>query len=615
MDSREAAPATPTAALPAPARTRAHHRTIRSRFLITPFKYSRSPEETVKPGFTPAVLSLLLLAAAPAPLVVGSVRDQDGAPIAGASVSGAGSWTRTDAAGTFALPAEASAITVSCDYCVSVTLPVRGDQPVVVFVRRYEAVRLESPSRDDVASLPYAHAEQIVSLTPFMVLEGHSRALPGPIVADRGHSPRGALVVDDGIPSYDIVTGESPFYAFPASSLQQFAWRGEGDAFLYGDLAGGGTLDVNTHAQPEGNGVAVSGNEGGAHVAASTPSSQWSLGASRDGNDARSRADAAVNIPIGSGVAGVQAVAWTDRLAPDEDSRIASSAAMARIFFHHAGDVTVDAAATAAGGDYGASTYANAYGARWSDASITAGAMDNARIAIFGDVSARDSTGRYDDVSQWFTGAANAISQVHADVGAQTSGDAYAMRVGLGGFDIHDETASGANQWALPATAVLPSFDGSYRIDPHWTLAVDSGSSYTLSTLVQDFYYSGGRAQIARAFDADPTLTYGDLQRVRVSLTWPLGGSLAWQIAPDVAVRAWLFRPYGLPVSGSYWATYQTPGFRADAIYRRDILDGAGDEHLDASISVPLGGALRVFAGTERRARVRYLTAGLRFGS
>jgi hypothetical protein len=68
------------------------------------------------------------------------------------------------------------------------------------------------------------------------------------------------------------------------------------------------------------------------------------------------------------------------------------------------------------------------------------------------------------------------------------------------------------------------------------------------------------------------------------------GASVAWQIAPEIALRAWTTwfndttQPYetvlrfgrsapsGAP--GSLWLTYENPsGFRIDTIYRSDFLD------------------------------------------
>jgi hypothetical protein len=52
---------------------------------------------------------------------------------------------------------------------------------------------------------------------------------------------------------------------------------------------------------------------------------------------------------------------------------------------------------------------------------------------------------------------------------------------------------------------------------------------------------------------------------------------------------------------------------RLDAIYRRDLLDGGPFQHLDASISGPIAGRFRWYAGVEDRQHTTYLGVGLRF--
>src|SRR5690348_271868 len=166
-----------------------------------------------------------LLAAAPTPLVVGSVRDQYGLPISGARVAAESASASTDAQGTFALrAADVRQITITCAYCAPLTLAVTPDEPVVALVRRYDSLAQESPSDRDAASLPYAHAESIAALKPFTVLENSSHALPGPQISDRGASSRGALVSDNGIPLYDLASNQSPFVAFPAYAAQRVSW-------------------------------------------------------------------------------------------------------------------------------------------------------------------------------------------------------------------------------------------------------------------------------------------------------------------------------------------------------------------------------------------------------
>ncbi len=52
---------------------------------------------------------------------------------------------------------------------------------------------------------------------------------------------------------------------------------------------------------------------------------------------------------------------------------------------------------------------------------------------------------------------------------------------------------------------------------------------------------------------------------------------------------------------------------RADAIYRRDLLDGTPFYHIDGAISGPIAGRLRWYAGAEDRLHRTFVDVGLRF--
>src|SRR5580698_6898042 len=102
--------------------------------------------------FLSALLALFLSAPIALPagaqvaLVVGSVRDQHGAAIQGASVSGTPASGKavtatTEADGTFALHGDGiAAVQITCRYCASTRFPVRMGEPVVAIIRRYDAL-------------------------------------------------------------------------------------------------------------------------------------------------------------------------------------------------------------------------------------------------------------------------------------------------------------------------------------------------------------------------------------------------------------------------------------------------------------------------------------------
>ena len=150
-----------------------------------------------------AGLLIVMLVAAPAwgqvPLIAGSVRDQRGAPIEGALVSGRTSdgqpvQAATDAAGTFVMHGQAvGQLLVTCRYCEPARLVPRPAEPVVAIVRRYQALLADAPSAADLENLPYSHVESAIALRPFTLLAQSSTPYPGSSLSDRGLSPSGSL--------------------------------------------------------------------------------------------------------------------------------------------------------------------------------------------------------------------------------------------------------------------------------------------------------------------------------------------------------------------------------------------------------------------------------------
>lgn len=598
-------------------------------------------EESVK-RWLALLLLPALIAAAPAPLVVGSIRDQYGAAIAGARVFGASVSTRTDAQGTFALEAaNVRRILITCRYCEPLTVRVTADQPVVAFVRRYAALAQQTPSQRDVASLPYARIESIAALRPFVVLENSSLPLPGARLSDRGASSRGMLVLDDGIPIYDVVSNQSPLVAFPAYEAQRLSWRSPADAFSYGDLAGGGTLLVDTHDDRT-DSIAAAGSEKALRTGRGSGQHAWSLAASGDANDARASADATLRIPVGDDSLEVTSVASQDR-ANDLTRFVNTSVTGVRIGYERVRKNRLRVSLVADGGDYGGATLIGSYAARWSDVQAQAGFATQRRIQFFAEAGLRVSSG-YDDppVSREWQIAGNA-TQTHVDAGAQTRGRRYRARIGVSAYDLRDAGGVGGSHAALQGATVLPSFSGSYDISSQWTLALQAAGSFDLPTVLEAFASppDGSGLTLDRNSVFVQTLRYGDRHRFRAAMTvlsehvqgldngtiHSAGVSVAWQVAPRLSLRAWLLRendqtqPYeplyrfgAAPAAatvGSYWLTYEGRGVRVDAIYRRDLLDYHLDAHVDASISAPISRHLRLFAGTEKRNGIRYATIGI----
>src|SRR5579871_4065953 len=249
-----------------------------------------------------------MLAAPPArgqaPLVVGSVRDQSGAPIVGATVTGrspggADSITRTDAAGTFALHTPGiTSVSITCRYCRPTRVDVTAAEPVVAIVRRYSALSADSPSTADLENLPYAHIESSVALRPFTLLAQTSAPYPGSLLSDRGLSASGALLVDDGAPNYDIVAGQSPYGMIPANYEQSAAVRDASQAYLYGDQAGGGVVGLDPFVRGSSAQVATIGSDVIARAQVGSDAAGVALGSFSNDQESRQRTDLYANWPL-----------------------------------------------------------------------------------------------------------------------------------------------------------------------------------------------------------------------------------------------------------------------------------------------------------------------------
>jgi hypothetical protein len=590
-----------------------------------------------------SLLIPLLLAAAPAPLVVGSVRDQYGDAVLGARISAGAQSTQTDARGTFALAgANAARLRISCDYCDPVTVTVRPGEPVIALVHRYDALASDAPTQRDIAFVPYARAESIAALRPFMVLENSSQLRPGAQLSDRGSASRGMLVEAGGIPLYDVATNQSPFAAFPGYDVQQIAQLAPSDAFLYGDLAGGGTLLLDTQATQAWNSTALSGSSGAFRAAQTFSASSWSAAASHVPSDSRTRADAAATFPLGDDVLDLRAFTAQDRNVLDEDHLDTSDGGL-RISYRSIRQNRVDASLTADGGAYGGAAQIYGYSARWSDVEAQAGVTTQTPVQFFTQAALRNSSGYYSTAAGDIPLTAGTVTQARVDAGAQSSGDRYQLRLGISAFDIGFTGGAAAHQ-GFYGGMVAPGFTGTYAFDPHWTYDLQAGESFRLPTILEAFTVmpEGTALVFDRSMQITQTLSYGDLHRFHAAITdmgqtvkgldigtiHSAGVSLSWQVAPSIAVRAWLLRdndrtqPYeplyrfGAPAQpatvGSYWLTYESGGLRIDAVYRRDLLDFNPDSHFDASISAPISPQLRLFGATERLSGTRLFSVGLR---
>ena len=592
-------------------------------------------------------LPTLLAAAGPAPLITGAVRDQLGEPVAGALVSAGSVRTTTDSDGTFALQAQTAQVTISCAYCEGVEAPVGADDTVAVVIRRYRVLAESAPSSADLQALPYAHAESAISLAPFVVLNESARTLPGPRVSYYGASRFGGVLVDDGIPSYDIAAGVTAFRTLPAYGVLGVTLRDESDAFRYGDMAGGGTFFTRTEPLDGAAATAAGGKTNALQFAQHSGSSSYAFSFSGDGTETRQRAGASAQASSGDDTFDAQILAARDDIATEYNGSALSSLSAVRLHFQRtrAAQTYADLLADRAGYDALTSSALPVEG-EWSDVALQAGVSSGAYLSPFGDAGLRLSTGFYDASAAGAPRVAGTILQMHISAGVQSQSGPFTWRAGVGAFDVaYDGGKYGAVQ-PMFAQMLLPSLSISYDAAPHWNVSAETSGSFRLPALTEAYAY--GTPELNLPFDRyasqSAVLTYSDLRRVRVSVTAmhrnvsnlddgsvnAAGASIVWEISPQIALRAWTLHvddrsvPYA-PVfrfgaapqpatPASLWLTYgNANALRVDAIWRRDLLDYRPLAHFDASVSAPLAGQIRWFAGEERRAGTTYVTAGLRY--
>ncbi len=602
-------------------------------------------------------------ASAQVSLVVGSVRDQHGVPIAGATISASTTQgrvsTTTDRVGTFALEAPGvDSVSITCRYCPATVVSVRFGQPVVAIIRRYDALIGDSPSPDDLANLPYAHVESAVALRPFTLLQQSSGAYPGSLLSDRGLSPSGSLLIDNGAPVYDVVAGQSPYLMIPADYQQSAKVDSAANAFLYGDQAGGGIVELQPFVSGYSAQVGTLGSDAILRAQAGTDADEVVAGSSNSDQELSQRADLSTTwqLPADQSI---------DVAGGSEQGREYSSAAtlLASSFSFADADFTdpralnltlssvVDRGSYVASGDeYPTSTV-------WSDSGFGASIHSNGSVAGFADLAVRSSTGLYD--AQELEGVpslAATLVQSRADVGVDVSEPDYTLRAGIGTFWIGYAGGPYPGVPSAHAQLAVPSLQAQLFPNGKWSASLEGSGSFALPTFLAQYEYAGYDNSTYAGYD-DSTieftrsslwsgqLSYTDDSRLRCSFEeasedvrgatsgtiTSAGLSAAWQIAPLIALRAWTMHvtdtapiypstltPYlGIaPTVNALWLTYDNGGaLRIDAIYRRDLLDNDPFYHFDAAVSGPVSERLRWYAGTEDWMHRTFVNAGLRFAA
>ncbi len=598
-------------------------------------------------------------ASAQVSLVVGSVRDQHGAPIAGATISASTTQgrvsTTTDRVGTFALEATGvDSVSIACRYCPATVVTVRSGEPVVAIIRRYDALIGDSPSPDDLANLPYAHVESAVALRPFTLLQQSSGTYPGSLVSDRGLSPSGSLLIDNGAPVYDVVAGQSPYLMIPADYQQSAKLDSAANAFLYGDQAGGGIVELQPFLSGYGAQVGTLGSDAIVRAQAGTDADEVAAGSSGNDQQLSQRADVSASwqLPADQSI-DVAGGSEQGREYASAATLLASSFSFADAAFTDPRALNLTLSSVVDRGSYLSSGEEYPTSTAWSDSGFGASIHSNGSVAGFADLAVRSSTGLYDaQALEGVPSLAATLVQTRADVGVDISEPDYNLRAGIGTFWIGYAGGPYAGEPSAHAQLAVPSLQAQLFPNGKWSASLEGSGSFTLPTFLAQYQYADEYAdddntaiEFTRSSLWSGQLTYTDDSRLRCSFEeayedvrgatsgtiTSAGLSAAWQIAPAIALRAWTMHvtdtapvypstlaPYlGIaPTVNALWLTYDNGGaLRIDAIYRRDLLDNDPFYHFDAAISGPVSDRLRWYAGTEDWMHRTFVNAGLRFAA
>lgn len=604
-----------------------------------------------------AALLIVVLVAGPAraqaPLLVGSVRDQHGGTVLGAQVAGrtaggAEVATQTDAGGTFALHGEGiTAVRITCRYCRPTIVSVNPGVSVVAIVQRYDALDSDSPSVWDLQNLPYAHVESSVALRPFTLLSQSTAPYPGPTLSDRGLSPTGSLLIDNGVPNYDIAAGESPYIFIPAYFQQSAGVKSATNAFAYGDQAGGGVVQLEPFSSGLSSDVAVAGSDVIARAQAGSDSASAAFGTFSNPEESRQRGDvfASWALPADETLT-VTSGSEQGRDYGSPDSLFAGSFSFADATFTEPRALNLSLSTFMDRGNYYWTAGEYPISTAWSDSQFSAGIHSDGSVVGFADVAVRSSTG-YDDLQALPGGLPRigaTLVQTRADAGVAASANDYEVTAGVGAFSFNYAGGTfGISQPARTALAV-PSVDALLFPNGKWSLNLQGSGSFTLPTFMEQYlatYPEALPVQLERNTLEAAALTYTDDSRLRFSFEEALqnvagvssgkitsaGLSAIWQVSPVIALRAWMMHvtdtvpvyEMGLPFGGAttvgaLWLTYDlSNAVRVDVIYRRDSLDALPFYHVDGAISGPIGSRLRWYAGAEDRQQRTFVDVGLRF--
>jgi hypothetical protein len=541
--------------------------------------------------------------ASAADLIVGVVRDTDGYPVGGGTVTlrgpgGTPAGTgKTAADGTFAVESggDVASVDVRCAYCIGVTVTRVAGAPVVAVVKRFAALRDHGISAADALVLPYYNVSKMASLMPFVVTNGGS-------ISDRGLAGAQGTVVSDGFGLYRSSDDVDLSTRLPAHAASTISEIDPSQANAYASNSAGGLFSIDTLDQSAGlaRGDAGAGGDlvlrGGNDLRGAFSTAGGAYAATRGVLDG--------TLPAGGGTLDLRAIAAN----------------------------AIGINATGFSGSFSTPVRASALNATLSmTRSMDANGPDNDSVAALSLQSGALTYGvraqRESGLIDFGTGVnydARAYVQVQHDDGRTRL--FASLAAANDGESLDGKSATNG--------AVLPILTASTRIGSSFEVHADSVDAllttplYVLLATPNDYSSAVDRSQLV-----DAGAGFDDGNRIRVDLmafrqtvtgatfgiTGGSGISTVWQIAPSLALRSWTLISHdsGTTYGGGVYptgvqmqmldrnVTWLTAGnvMRVDAIWRSGNLEG--------DVSVPIGAHARIVAGTRRDGTTRVVTAGI----
>ncbi len=554
---------------------------------------------TIVPGSREAFLSrvraaawalAVAFAALPGPasadeLLVGALRDQDGAVVTNARVVAVDARgtplarDRSAADGTFALSAPGTpvAVLVRADDADPLRIPVAGDgRPLVGIVRRHRAAdRVPTPA--DVAALPAGSLAALAAVIPYRVA--------GEWISDRALDRDRGVVTIEGLPFYRPGDDTDATTLLPDHAAGALLADGPLAAPWYGDRGGGGLIDAQLFDRSDAlrlttGGVAAAGGSALSGFAAES----W------DADGARRVAAARGEIAIPGGSASFVALTG---VTPDTayagfgaELRVAGPRLLTDARFALTRDDATDAA----------------YGP--DDGTVASATLDLSGPgpdALLVRARWRDEQAAYGDV----TGEHHDAALVLGTSRGETTRVALAVA-----FEDGDERYDGIAPRS--ALAILPAIAVDTPLAANWTLHAGLADS-TLGT-PGDALARGSLGEAGVAYDDKhrlraEILAYAESEDDPHTLARGIAASLNWEIAPRLSLRAWTLNDLVTPLAGPFAASAPPPGatpYRPgllwltwDAGARVDLLVRGGA--LEGGLRLPLGRRAVLSLGSFRR--------------